>query len=75
MNSYKCSKTGCYYRQIQATKEGRPIGRRGRLPLLEPVALPLLFLRVRQRILQKDQITSAVLLEIVILFILYLYLE
>jgi hypothetical protein len=69
----KCTSVGSYYRQIKAIRDGRPTGRKGRPPLLEPMALPLLFMRVRQRILMKEQITSAVLLEIVLLFLCFLF--
>jgi hypothetical protein len=65
MESPRTVLNGSYYRKLNAVQEGRPSGRNGRPPLIEPEALPLLFCRVRQKILMKEQVTCALLLNLV----------
>jgi hypothetical protein len=59
------NKDSKYYRDLKAVREGRTPGTTGRPPLLEATDLDILYSRIRQKILSKEQVTKSVLVEMV----------
>jgi hypothetical protein len=53
------------YREKKAKECGRTPHTTGRPPILEPSLIPVLIQRIRQKVLLKQQVTAAFLLEMV----------
>jgi hypothetical protein len=62
---YSPIKNSKFYREKKAIREGRTPGRKGRPALLEPSGLQILFVRIRQKVLNKIQVDKLMLVDMV----------